>query len=900
LPAGGEIVLTFDSLDIDFTTTAPAITFQSPSDASASFTEWDVDSSTLNIVMGTAIAENTTVVFSIGGTTMPEAVRSTSSSSLATFDGSDLAIDSLSNVVVVAIAPGDVAVLDNGVDFAENTPGIDTSLTLKFVVSGAIPAGGQIRLQFMDFIPTTNSSEGTVGVAFELPDTAGGSVACDLDGLKECLVTLDGSTAIDAGETVELTLSGITTPSSTQGHSYALLTTYATDSHLDTIDGPANVTVESFTAGTLQGAETIHFAASNPGTSTSIVVSFQTAGQILDEGYVQIDFPTDYGVDLGSANPTASFLAPTGVTVGSVEWRVDGLTVQIDGAIAQDETVEVMIVDVITPPSVRETSYVDVTTYDSANGLIDGPNQFQVSPIMAGSISPSADGIHLDVATPGVMGEFFLSFTASAATLSAEETILEFEFPVDLEFGIGVSPSVTFLDPSGAQGSANYAAPVLRITMDEASVFVENEDVSLVIHDVKTPSSIRAASNATLTIYEALDGIEKIIDGPVPVGVQSFVHGDIATAAAFFLESTPSVEDRLKLSFSTTGEVVAEGHIVVSFDSARFSLPDSSESTVRLWSSAGTVLSEAGAWTGSSLDVKVLESIPEGESLHLLVSNLTTPLTITPAGVQSLTIATLDDDSALIDESESMGIDEVSAADIEDCVFSSQYHAQSGMVAGMLGDATLRFKVRGSVLPGGNVVLLLDDEEWGAETSFDCEMEVDGETVAACSGEWLTNNGGVIVTVVPHNSVTVPAGAFVVVTVPGVQTPPSTRAASDAFIFTTNPHDDVSYGTSPSTLRLTCPYLCGESDEEADDDVDFCASYQSLSALKVDFMCQSGDPDFFGLVDGISSCAVPEIPCGLLQLGSYGDGTIVVVEEAKVFDFAGERQNLMQCKMSAY
>ena len=885
VPSGGKVELTFDSLDLDFVEVSPTVTFQSPSGATVDSVGWDAGTNTLTIVMGDEIAQNMTVVYTIADTVMPEATRPTSFGTIATFDESNIAIDRLSNVAVVGIVPGVVTVLED-VDFSANTPGIDTSFTLLFVVSGAIPPGGQIRLQFMNFIPTTNTTEADIDVEFGLPNSAGGSVVCDLDGVKECVVTLDDSTSIAASETVQITFTGVTTPSSTQSPSFALLTTYASSSRLDLIDGPANVTVESFAPGSLGPKSIIHFDTSNPGRSTSIVVAFQTTGQILDEGFVQIDFAPTYGVDLASNSPVVDFLAPVSAVVGDVAWHVNGLTVQIDGSISQNESVEILITNVITPPSARGTSFVNITTYDSSSGRIDGPSLFQVSPILPGSIVPSVDGIHLDVATPGVMGDIMVSFSLSAATVSAHSTILEIKFPADIEFGMSVSPTVTFLDPLGIAGDANYIEPVLRITLDENSAFVQSENVSIVIHDVRTPSSIRSASEAALTIFESLPTGEKIVDGPINVGIQRFVHGNISTDAAFFLRSTPSVTDRLKLAFHTTGEVVAGGHIVVSFVGQRFSWPGSDKSSVHVWTGAGTVASGDGLWSGGNLDVEVLEAVPQNQSVHMLVGNLTTPLTITPAGVQTLTIATLDDEIMLIDESRGMGIDEIYPSEIEDCLFSTQFHAQSGMVAGMLGDATLRFRVRGSILPYGSIVLLLEDKEWQVEdVSFACRMEVDGASVPDCSGEWVVSDVGVVVTLSVGAAVTIPTNSSLVVTVPGVKTPSSIRPTSEAFIFTTNLHDDVTFGISPANIKTSCPHLCGN--DTAIDDVDACAPYQAFSAVVVRYFCEWGDPYFFGLVDGISSCTVPDIPRGLNQLGSSGDSTLVVVEQVKTFDFTG-------------
>ena len=105
-------------------------------------------------------------------------------------------------------------------------------------------------------------------------------------------------------------------------------------------------------------------------------------------------------------------------------WRAHCRTVRTDGSIAPDENVPLLIEGVMTPPSVRGVSYVNITTHDNAH--IDGPNPYQVPAIVPGLISPSADGIHVNVDSPGVVGSrgkstsvFFMALLLAATVSSS-------------------------------------------------------------------------------------------------------------------------------------------------------------------------------------------------------------------------------------------------------------------------------------------------------------------------------------------------------------------------------------------------------------------------------------------------------------------------------------------------
>jgi hypothetical protein len=490
--------------------------------------------------------------------------------------------------------------------------------------------------------------------------------------------------------------------------------------------------------------------------------------------------------------------------------------------------------------------------------------------------------------TPGTVSSLVVRAVSTSTLLSGDHIQLDFGTSVGLRTNGQVA--VLVHSPAGvtATGHVVFAGVTSTSTRIISSFIVDVESpfaiaggstIEFEITGLINPPSVRSASIAVLSAYDSSSPTgSSSLQKQTRVSCPAFVPGGISKVAhaAFFQGSTPSVEDRLWLSFGTTGEIVVNGHIRVSFRGARFARPASRTSSVHVWSSSTGVVvrSGDGVWTGEDqFDVQLLEAVPPHQSLQVVIGNLTSPSWVTAGGVQAVAVATTDEMNALVDDTSAASlfyIEEVVAGAIEQCVFSSQFHAQAGMVAGMLGDATLRFRVQGSILPSGRIVVLLDDEEWWsygdeAAAAFACRMEVNGESTADCSGEWWAaaagvrdpggggggaGGGGIMLTIRPHVSVTIPAHGAVVVTIPNVRTPPSTRPASDAYIWSMN-------AAGPSSSSSFSGLFSGVEEEE-------------------------------GMVDGISRCSVPDISRGLLQLGSAsGDGRVIVVEQIKLLDFTG-------------
>jgi hypothetical protein len=377
------------------------------------------------------IAADAQAKFTVSGLVTPPKSQLASAALISTTTRADVNIDGPSSLVVNEITPG-VVTGALTVQALSSTPGVETTATVSFTATGAIPAGGFIDLE----LPGNGSwaillppGPNATYVRFTQPSRIGvmqgnSTYVAGPRSDGSMLLRVNTNASIATGMTVVMIIKRFTTPPAVRGAGVANITTYGPD--MGTINSRTKATVGAVLPGTLAGPLHWNSYYDSPGTLHNLTVMFTPTGYVPVQGSVEFTLSSKSWV-IDTELPKLKVLEPAGVEV-STTWDQANrfmLIRLLNRPLLAGRPVKLSLPAVHTPPAAEPAGTVLVTTrsfvhympgraFTILGDISDGPTAMPTDNIVAAPLTGPLTW-RASAETPGVDTNVTLLFNTFGA-----------------------------------------------------------------------------------------------------------------------------------------------------------------------------------------------------------------------------------------------------------------------------------------------------------------------------------------------------------------------------------------------------------------------------------------------------------------------------------------------------
>eukprot|EP00937_MAST-01D_sp_MAST-1D-sp2_P000410 g410.t1 len=683
-----------------------------------------------------AMAGRTEHALRVTNVRTPSSIVASNTIVLTTLDGNAKEVDTTNACYMDQVFAGKLA----GATFATDTdtPGFKSSATVTFTTAGQVLVGGKIKIVMPDLQDGTALQSGwdfdaSPAIAFTVPSGAGAPTASATFSKSTRTLTLTTAGAtLGQGTQFAFRIAGVRTPSSVVGAGNVELVTQ--DSTSKDIDRTVACASDAVTTGTLLTA-TLATVKDTPGLTTNAVLQFTTAGQLQAGGKIVVVMPDlNSGDGIGSALQSGwEFDAPIGVTftspavvpnaTASFTPTTRTLTVTITGAaLSQGTAYALTITGVRTPSSIVTQNNAALTTRDSLDKTVDHTATCTTDAIVAGTLSVAS--FATDVDSPGFKTNAIVRLTTAGRVQAGGKFTVEMP---GLNAGNGVTnalqsgwsfegPTVQFTAPNlGSPSVINVQASGTTLTFQTVgSTIPQGVAHSFTIRGIRTPSSVTGVAQVVLTTQDARG---KDIDRSATCPTDAIVPGALRSATfATTIPASPGLKTSARVSFTTTGQVLAGGKIRIVMPETpgtqagwRF---DDRPITVTFISpepAIGAPTLTFARYAGRILefDLATTSRAMEQQTLHIFtISSMTTPSSAVNASYAEVT--TQDSRGQHIDNTSTCTL-----GAINEGTLGSATLVPAVATAGVKTSASLAFTTVGQLMVGGKINIVMPDLKAG-------------------------------------------------------------------------------------------------------------------------------------------------------------------------------------------
>ncbi|KAH9130060.1 hypothetical protein LEN26_008892 [Aphanomyces euteiches] len=278
---------------------------------------------------------------------------------------------------------------------AVHSPGTTGQATLQFGIAGALPKESTIVVEFPD-AGWRMDKEPNITIKASLGRVPPRGKA-HWDGATLCITTLDED--IEAGATLTIVVSGVTTPACATAATELTVTTFEKKILRSTvppsirggqiIDGPSKMTIPTLPPGCLHGARRWTPFNSCPNAVADVLLELGVNGAIPTHGKILVELAVEDGGgwEMPLHPSVAAKVRPAASVALAATWTPDQHVLELgltDGELPMGSVVHITISGVKNPPVERPASTARVTTLvHQGGGVIDGPGKIQVARISA-------------------------------------------------------------------------------------------------------------------------------------------------------------------------------------------------------------------------------------------------------------------------------------------------------------------------------------------------------------------------------------------------------------------------------------------------------------------------------------------------------------------------------------
>ncbi|KAG9401649.1 Retinoic acid induced 14 [Aphanomyces cochlioides] len=276
---------------------------------------------------------------------------------------------------------------------AVHSPATTGQATLQFGITGALPKESTIVVEFPD-AGWRMELEPNITIKASLGRVPPRGKA-HWDGVTLCITTLDED--IEAGATLTIVVSGVTTPACATAATEMTVTTFEKKIIRSTvppsirggqiIDGPSKITIPTLPPGSLHGATRWMPFNSCPNAVADVLLELGVSGAIPTHGKILVELAVeDGGWEMPLHPSVTAKVRPAASVALAATWTADQHVLELvltDGVLPMGSIVQIAISSVKNPPVERQASTARVTTLVHQGGVIDGPGKIQVARISA-------------------------------------------------------------------------------------------------------------------------------------------------------------------------------------------------------------------------------------------------------------------------------------------------------------------------------------------------------------------------------------------------------------------------------------------------------------------------------------------------------------------------------------
>jgi hypothetical protein len=485
---------------------------------------------------------------------------------------------------------------------------------------------------------------------------------------------------------------------------------------------------------------------------------------------------------------------------GAAHWDGATRTLRITTSAARIEPgakIALSVSDVVTPPSVRVSSFANLTTFDLFDRLIDGPTTLSTNAIVAGTPSGALTWSPVESYSPGVTTSVTVSFTAVGHVRVGGAIVISLP---DDGWIIRDDSRAQFALPSRHTTSVpQWNASTRQLTLSIYGVAIgEGAATSFVLHNVETPPSVRSSAQAEINCY---DTDTKLVAGPSQLAVSPVRAGTFGAGVAWVAAaSRPQLVSTVSIILPTAGKVPAGGTFTVVLPPTGWSMvakPNVSSTTHN-----SSIVRDA-VWNATTRELAISVTntgIPEGSSVEVTIEDIATPPSV--RGASTAAVTSRDDTAQVIDGATNIMVPAVVAGSLA----GNLSWVATIETPGTLSSATVSFDVSGMVAVGGYISILLPDEGWSLQPTPTVTFSAPSSSTLG-TAVWGPSNRTLAVKV---GGQSIPMGSTVKFTVYDVGSPPSARAPMSFQLKTMDSVSNVIDGPNTLTTNaITAGILAG-------------------------------------------------------------------------------------------
>jgi hypothetical protein len=708
---GGKVLLQMPTLvaQVGWDFELPVITFTVPSNgAPVANANFSLNNATLALsVDGNAMAQSADHVFTVSKTRTPSSVAPKGHAldvQLTTRDQSGGVVDN-GTAVTGLLSIGSLGGTPSFV-VTSSTPGSTSDATVTFTTSGRILAGGRVILQ----LPAIDCEAGSGWALDEQNSQASGlgdfQVASSSwsQPTRTLAVTVGGG-GVEMATVVQFNVTSVTAPSASVAQA-VMLSVNTTDSLLNVIDEQSiaeKMTVAQITSSRMLNASWTVLS------DRALVLTVANLSFVADSN-MPAGFAVEFALPMAAGGwdlaAVREINSASVTTVSKLMWDKASskfsFATEAATGINAGATVRFSFSNVRTP---RATGALHGQVTTKKGGcIIETTNALAVDEITPGSLT--GELTFIASSTPGVQADATVKFQSSGRVEPNGKIVLTMAaLPSVQQAWYFDSPTVVFATPAINPPVVEVSVEdqVVKLSLSPNSSAIESDTTYVfTISNVRTPSSVVNVSHMTVQSFDR-DG--NAIDAATKISVSSTDTGKLDGALTFETAlDVPGIMQAATVSFTTAGQVLAEGHVVVTMPllSGVQSVWTFDGPTVIFNTPAAGAPTASSSFSSRNLQItldRATHAMAQSTAHVLQIANVRTPSSALPLGIA--VIATYDSKMRAIDLSEDLKVDAITVGALEKSLALTHVMPSPGAIT----TASISFTSLGMVPIGGHIVV---------------------------------------------------------------------------------------------------------------------------------------------------------------------------------------------------
>jgi hypothetical protein len=544
IPFDGKIKITFPAgFDISSVQNADI-----SSSLNGSFTT-SLNGQILTVIRSGGSDQNGARTITIGNNKVknPSSAGVTGTFSIATTTNSDVNIDTVSGVAGVTLTSSAGSLTSASVVPASLVASANSNVVVSFTAANNVPNNGKIKIIFPSGFDISNVVSADITSSFD------GSFTASVSG-QTLTVTRSGGTAQGGARTITIGNNKIKNPSSagTTG-TYTITTASSSDVVIDTnssVTGSTIIAAGSLTSATVVPASLVTSAYSN------VVVSFNAASNIPNNGKIKITFPSGFNISSITSSDISSSLD------GDFSTSISSLTLTITRsggtAMKGSQTITIGNAKVKNPTTAGATGTYTITTTSSSDTIIDSNNAVPGNTLISAGALTNASVVPASLVA-SAYSDVVVAFTATNNIPNNGK--IKITFPSGFTISSVVSADIT----SSLDGSftSSVSGQTLTVTRSGGTAQKGAQTITIGNSKVKNPSSAGTTGTYTISTTSSSDVVVDMnssVTGTTISSVGALTAVSVVPNSLYAGNNTNMV-----VSFTATNNIPSTGKIKIVF-----------------------------------------------------------------------------------------------------------------------------------------------------------------------------------------------------------------------------------------------------------------------------------------------------------------------------------------------